>query len=402
MGKRKAAEDFDPTNEVPEEKEALRVLQRRWDLLNAIPSFGRSVGKQDLATRLYSRHSRRDDVAVSPKSFLRYIQRDLEILSRAINSLRKEQIISTRQGVSWGESGSPFRITGLSTNETLAFGMLKKLGVSWMPASMREALNPYFESAMQEAAQRVGELAALTPKKAELQAKKWLDKIEQLPETIAFENRPIKKDVEKVVHQALLEEYSLEIVYQGKPRRVICPQALIQKGVRTYLLANSIGGSRVVTYLMDRIDSARISPERYQAIAKSEIQSCLKSGISAPKFIEANENEDGVEYGTPIKLQLIVDSGTAKNLSETPIGRDQVIAPAQYSLKERWAKIKVNPLLKEESDEGWSFVNVTVLLQEELIWWLRSMGPFVKVIGPDFIRDRIEYDIKRALANYTP
>lgn len=400
MGKRNVAEDFDPNNEVPEEKEALRVLQRRWELLNAIPSFGRSVGKQDLATRLYSRHSRRDDVAVSPKSFLRYIQRDLEILSRAINSLKKEQIISTRQGVSWGESGSPFRVTGLSTNETLAFGMLKKLGVSWMPASMRDALNPYFESAMQEAAQRVSKRVALTPRRAELQAKKWLDKIEQLPEMIAFEKRPIKKDVEKVIHEALLEEYCLEIVYQGKPRRVICPQVLLQKGARTYLLANSTSGTRIGTYLLDRIESARISPERYQSVEKSEIQARLRRGVSAPKFHEADENNEGVEYGSLIKLKFIADSGTAKNLSETPIGKDQVITPAKYSLLERWSKIGANPQLKDESKENWSFIMVTMPLQEELIWWLRSMGPFVKVIEPEFIRERIEFDLKRALANY--
>lgn len=401
MGKRKQAEDFDSKDEVPEEKEVLKVFQRRWELLKAIPSFGRSIGKQDLAIRLYSRHSKRGDDPVSPKSFLRYIQRDLEILVRAINSLKKEQILSTRRGVSWGESGSPFRISGLSVQETLAFGMLKKLGVSWMPSSMREALNPYFESAMQDAAQRVGEQAALTPKKAELQAKKWLDKIEQLPETIALEKRPIKKGVEKVIHEALLNEYSLEIVYQGKPRRVICPQALIQKSARTYILANPLDSTYVATYLLDRIDSARISPERFQAIAKSEIQSRLKKGISAPKFIESHQCKDGVEYGAPIKLQLIVDSGTANNLRETPMGKDQVISPTKYSLKGRWQKIKVNPLLKEESEEAWFFVNVTVLLQEELVWWLRSMGPSLKVIGPDFIRDRIEYDLKRALANYT-
>jgi predicted DNA-binding transcriptional regulator YafY len=279
--------------------------------------------------------------------------------------------------------------------------MLKKLGVSWMPSTMREALNPYFESAMQEAAQRVGEQAEITQKKAELQAKKWLDKIEQLPETIAFEKRPIKKEVEKIIHEALLNEYSLEIMYQGKSRRVICPQALIQRGARTYLLASSVGGQHVITYLLDRIESARISPERYQAVAKSEIQSRLKKGISAPKFIESHENEAGVEYGVPIKLQLIVDLGTANILRETPIGKDQVITPAQYSLTERWSKIEAYPLLKGEPEGDWSFVNVTVLLQEELIWWLRSMGPFLKVISPDFIRDRIEHELKRALANYT-
>ena len=157
----------------------------------------------------------------------------------------------------------------------------------------------------------------------------------------------------------------------------------------------------MVTYLLDRIYSARISPERYQVVAKTEIQSRLKKGISAPKFIESHENEDGVKYGVPIKLQLIVDSVTANNLRETPIGKDQVITPAQYSLTERCSKIEAYPLLKVESEGDWFFVNVTVLLQGELIWWLRSMGPFVKVIGPDYIRDRIKHELKRALANYT-
>lgn len=97
MAKKRVADDFDPTDEVPEEKEALRVLQRRWDVLRAIPTAGRSISKKEIADRLYKRHCMGHDIQISPVSFLRYIQRDLEILSRAINALKNEQILSTQK-----------------------------------------------------------------------------------------------------------------------------------------------------------------------------------------------------------------------------------------------------------------------------------------------------------------
>ena len=401
MAKKKIAEDFDSTDEALEEKGALRVIQRRWDVLKMIPPNGRLMSKKEVADRLYKRHSVGHSIQVSPMAFLRYIQRDFEALSRAINALKKEQIISTRKGVSWGEAGSPFKLAGLSKDEMIAFGMLKKLGTSWMPSSIRETLEPYFTMAMDEAKQRVIENSAIPPRQAELQAKKWLDKLERLPDWIQFKKRNIDKNVEKVIHEALLQEQSLEVVYKGKPRGVMFPQALVQRGARTYLLSTSPNEPSLRPYLLNRMNSARISPERFKLTPKADIKEQLNRGIAQPKYLEVDYKGESIAYGQPIKLQFIADAGTADILEETPMGDDQVITPVGYSLVTRWKKVKADIKLIDESEKNWAIISVTVLLQEELIWWLRSLGPFLKVIEPEFIRDRIEYDLKRALANYS-
>ena len=400
MIKKRIADDFDPADEVPEEKEALRVLQRRWDVLRAIPTAGRSISKKEIAERLYKRHSIGHEIQVSPVTFLRYIQRDLEILSRAINALKKEQIHSTRKGVAWGESGAPFKLAGLSENEMIAFGMLRKLGTSWMPSTISDTLNPYFSLAMDEAKQRVIEKSSISPKQAEIKAKKWLDKIERLPDWISFKKKAIRKDVEKAIHEALLQEQSLEIVYGGKSRGVVFPQALVQKGARTYLLVTSPTQPQLRSYLLNRVDSVRISLERFKPVSRAEIKAQLDRGIAQPKFLPLNKQGKPIIYGQPVKLKMLVDAGTAGILDETPMGEDQVISSANYALIDRWKKIKCDVPLEAERMDDWSFVTVTVPLQEELIWWLRSLGPFIKVMEPQLIRDRIEYDLKRALANY--
>lgn len=401
MARKTVADDFDPSDEVPGEKEALRVLQRRWDVLRAIPTAGRSISKKEIAERLYKRHSVGHDIQVSPSSFLRYIQRDLEILTRAINSLKREQIHSSRKGVAWGESGAPFKLAGLSENEMIAFGMLRKLGTSWMPSTISDTLNPYFSLAMDEAKHRVIEKSSISPKQAELKAKKWLDKIDRLPDWISFKKKAIRKDVEKVIHEALLQEQSLEIIYSGKPRGVVFPQALVQKGVRTYLLVTSPTQPLLRSYLLNRVDSARISLERFKPVSRAEIKAQLDRGIAQPKFLSIDKQGKSIAYGQPVKLKILVDAGTAGILNETPMGEDQIISSANYALVDRWKKIKGDVPLEAEPLDDWSFVTVTVPLQEELVWWLRSLGPFVKVMEPQLIRDRIEYDLKRALANYS-
>lgn len=405
MVKKYINEDFDPDDEVPDKKNPIQVVQRRWHLLNLIPTFGRSIAKQDLADRLYPLYSSslHDNHAtqVSKNTFLRYIQRDLSILSEAINARKKEIIVSNRKGVSWSEGGSPFKGSGFSLAETLAFGVLKKFGVQWMPSSLQETLNPYFETAMLDAAARVEERSQNSPRQAELQANKWLSKIETLPDWIYFHRAPINKSVEKAIHEALLQECSLEVVYLDRPKRIIYPQAIIQKGARTYLLATSPERSTLRPYLLNRFNSAVIAGDRFKSVNKSEIQAQLSRGIAQPKFSQIDSHGMPIEYGKPIVLKFIVDKGTYQWLEETPLSKAQKIELAPLSLYKAWSKVKGSAPLLPEIDEGWYVVTATVLLQEELIWWLRSMGPYVKVLEPEFIRERIQFDLQRALANYS-
>jgi predicted DNA-binding transcriptional regulator YafY len=359
---KKSSDDFGKTG--------LARLRRQWHLLTLVPKYGRQPTTiAALAERLHDIH----DPNLKREHFLRKIQHDLEQLSVIIPELKVDKF----DGVFWDKSGPPIGL-GLSPDETLAFGVLKKLGVEWMPGVMQKALEPYFKMAMTEAAQQVVERFGYTFKKSENKAKKWLDRVERLPDWIGFRRPRIDLDVEKVVHEALLYEGSVEIDY-GSSKKIVHPQAIVQKGVRTYLLATRESDPELRTYLMSRVKSAKpITSSSFKLVDPSIIKKHLDSGIA---FREMPLNL----YGKEIRLKLWVDAGTAKWLTETPLGEDQTIKP----LSREFAR-----------NNPWSEIEVTVFFQEELVWWLRSMGSNVQVVAPKFLRDRVYQDLISTLEAY--
>jgi len=224
----------------------------------------------------------------------------------------------------------------------------------------------------------VEERLGFTIKKSENKAKKWLDRVERLPDWVGFQRPPINLEVEKVIHEALLYETSIEVESE-KGKTILHPQAIIQRGVRTYLLALSSEGSRLKSYLLSRLISARpITSSTFRLEDQSKIQEHLNKGIAMPEMpVEV--------YGKEINLKLWGDIGTTTWLKETPLSSDQTIKPLTKSFS------KNNP---------WSEIQATVLVQEELIWWLRSMGPNIQVREPKFIKERIREDLEAALNAY--
>jgi len=358
---KKTADDFG--------KMGLARLRRQWHLLTLVPKFGRTVSTAALADRLHETH----DAKLDKKSFLRKVQHDLEQLSTVIPELQVDKL----SGVHWNKSGPPIGL-GLNPDEVLAFGVLKKLGVDWMPAVMQKALEPYFKMAMSEAAQQVEERLGFTVRKSESKAKKWLDRVERLPDWVGFQKPRIIPEVEKVIHEALLYETSVE-VDNGKGKKTLHPQAIVQRGVRTYLLALNSEGSRLQSYLLSRLISARpITSSAFRLEEQEKIQQHLNKGIAFPEMpVDI--------YGKETTLKLWGDVGTTQWLKETPLSKDQTIKPLAKSFA------KNNP---------WSEIQATVLIQEELIWWLRSMGPNIQVREPKFIKERIRQDLEASLSAY--
>ena len=107
----------------------------------------------------------------------------------------------------------------------------------------------------------------------------------------------------------------------------------------------------------------------------------LDRGIAFPKM-------DQDIYGKEIELKMVVDHGTAELLDETAIGKNQQI---------RQLRTKLDP-----SDGGpASEVTTTIKMQEELVWWLRSMTPHVKVIAPKVLVERMRVDMQKAANLYS-
>jgi predicted DNA-binding transcriptional regulator YafY len=340
---------------------ALSQLGRHWAILKRIPNWGSPTTVTELADYLIT-YEGLDLKGIKRTSFIRKIQHDVANLASVVEYLAIEDG-PNGQKISWARNAPPLKISALSTPEILAFGVLKKLNSELLPKTFHEALAPFFKVAQEQAAEVGGSNKSM--------AARWLKKIGRLPEGPDFAAPPVRKDVELAVHAALLEESRLEIVYRGGEPKVVHPQAIIQQGVRTYLLAMPEGRSEVHTYLLHRIDSAK-QTIGHLAVAKDfDLGQRLKRGISSPVFEPAR-------YGTPVMLMLWVNHSTAW-LEETPLGIDQTF--------------------KQVGDDF--HLEATVNVTEELIRWILSMGRHVKVLGPAFIRERIKSDLESASRMYS-
>lgn len=374
-----------------DEKKILEVFQRRWEVLKSIPSYELEGSKEQISTMLFKKYGLPHDdtdldaaeLELKRQNFLRYIQSDIDILKRALNDLGPEKINSSRGLVWWDKNkGSPFKVAGFGLNETIAFGVLKKLGSHWLPNEIQKDLEPYYEKAISGAANLIALHSQNSTRNAGAQTRKWLTKLEQLPDWIGFKRPNIKGSVQRAVQESLFHETRLEISYIGRPDPfIIHPHLLVQRGVRTYLFAtDDERGGILHSFLLNRIKSAKFIGGQYKPRSQQELQARLDKGIAFPKM-----NPD--IYGKEVELKMIVDFGTAQILEETPIGRNQKIKPL---------KIK----LDASDDQCASEVTVLIKIQEELVWWLRSMTPHVKVISPQVLVDRMRLDMNKAAKLY--
>ena len=158
---------------------------------------------------------------VEDPALTRKIQRDLGQLSSLLPELEVQQEINIdgdkvgHPTYSWGKKGPPAFLGRLSANETLAFGVLKQIGVEWMPQTMQKALEPFFKEALDEAAQLVGSNQGLSKVQSIRQTNRWLKKVHHIPVGIGFKHQSIKESVELAVHEALLNEACLQILYRN-------------------------------------------------------------------------------------------------------------------------------------------------------------------------------------------
>jgi hypothetical protein len=101
----------------------------------------------------------------------------------------------------------------------------------------------------------------------------------------------------------------------------------------------------------------------------------LKKGISRP------DPQIPLEiYGQDINLKLWVNQETGYWMQETPLSQSQTAAATK-------------------NQDGF-LITAKVPMQEELIWWLRSMGPNIKVLGPQLVVNRIKTDLKKVYGQY--
>ena len=335
-------------------------LERQWAILKRVPSWGSAITVDKLAAYLMAREGITLDL-VARESYVRKVQRDLKQLERVVEFLEVDRSEPAYR-VSWKKNAPPLKISALSEDEVLAFGVLKKLDTDLLPRTLHEVLEPFFKTATLQAAEREGVNKRM--------AARWLSKIARLPEGPGFVAPKVDDAIVLAVHQSLLEESRLEIQYKDGSPRVVHPQAIVQQGVRTYMLAMPEGTDQVFTFMLHRIKSARKTVGRYVAAKDFDLAKYLSKGIATPVF-------SADTYGAPIRLKLWVHAASSW-LGETGLSEDQTFT---------------------KTDEGF-LLEATVNLSEELIRWILSMSHHVKVLGPKFVQERVRADFLKSAAQY--
>lgn len=325
------------------------ALARQWEVLRQLPNRAPGITARELLGRLES---------AGFSTSKRTIERDLAELATLFG------IICNDKGSPYGwywMKGVSAELPGLSLADAVSLQIVESLLRPLLPPALLEAL----EGRFQEARRKLKELAP------DNQTARWADKVRYVPPSLPLQPPSIPPGVLETVQEALLEERQLSISYQrpGKPEateQTLHPQALIQRGPITYLVATAFDYDDLRLYAVHRIKAASVGDLAARTAAGFSLDAYLAEGRA--HFANGNE----------ITLRAQVSDEMANLLRETPISIDQALHPE--------GKTKL--------------LTATVVDSWQLRWWLLSQGGEITVIDPPDLRAAMKEMITSAMNNY--
>lgn len=320
------------------------ALARQWEVLRQLPNRAPGITARELLGRLES---------AGFSTSKRTIERDLAELATLFS------IICNDKGSPYGwywMKGVSAELPGLSLADAVSLQIVESLLRPLLPPALLEAL----EGRFQEARRKLKELAPDNP------TARWADKVRYVPPSLPLQPPTITPGVLEAVQEALLEERQLSVSYQrpGKPEateQTLHPQALIQRGPITYLVATAFDYDDLRLYAVHRIKAASIG----------DLAARTAPGFSLDAYLAEGRAHFG--NGRSISLSAQINHGIADLLAEAPISDDQHL----------------------QLQDDHTNLTATVADNWQLRWWLMSQGENVVVLGPE----ELQAEMRRANSN---
>lgn len=324
------------------------TLARQWELLRLVP--GRSPGKtvrklvDELEAKGYS---------VTKRT----VERDLADLA-GIFPLRCNHI-SKPFGWYW-DAGAQLDVPGIDLDEALSLGLLEEILRPLVPASFIRGLEGRFEEARRKLVSLTGNERA-----------DWSECVRYVPPGLTFLPPVIVPSILREVQEALFHSRQLQVIYPSPGDKagrelVLHPLALLQQGVRTYLVASTFDYGKAVLYALHRI----VSAESLDAPARRP------EGFTLDRFLERGGAQFGVSKTLTLKADL--SETLAQLLEETPLSPDQKIVRG-----------KEGPVLHATVFDSW-----------QLRFWILSQGSDIVVRQPAALRRELMWRIEEMRAAY--
>jgi predicted DNA-binding transcriptional regulator YafY len=270
---------------------------------------------------------------------------------------------------------APMLLMPMSQEQMMAFGLLSKYGTDLLTQQAHRALLPFFDAAKNSAIDLAKD-AGFGVRASKDLGRQWLEKIAVVPAVLPFCPPEVDDSIKQTVHQALLLERRLQLKIVHSPSNEIedcqvSPLALVQQGVRTYLIGKKTNKSTADRFLLKRVLEAKEVLGVLETPKNWNLEKFLEKGIGHPVFpLDI--------YGKPEHIELKIDADS-QWIKETPLAPNPVI---------------------ENSKDGSYIMKVVMPITEELVHWLLSMAFHVKVIKPDYLVARLKDDLKKSAAMY--
>ena len=279
----------------------------------------------------------------------RTVERDLIKLS-AHYALRNDG--AKPLGWFWDKGGDPLQLPSMDLGTAISWQLVERYLTPLFPQSLLNDLKVQFNYS-HSALARAGD-APLG---------RWPARIEVIFPGPGLIPPRIRDDVRAVVYEALLHGRQCSVNYQGL-------ESLSQRSSRLHPLGLVLRAG--VLYLIATADD--YSDPRQWALHRMSKATLLDDPAAKPEDFDFGRyvhemREFDFPTGRKIRLELDVAPWLARHLSESRLALDQTVKPLSNAERSR--------------------VSATVMENQQLEWWLRSLGTSACVIRPVALRNRI-------------
>jgi predicted DNA-binding transcriptional regulator YafY len=248
--------------------------------------------------------------------------------------------------------------------EALTIALAEKHLKTLLPKNSYRKIETYFKQARQT-------LSAEDKSKL----RRWTQKVRVFPRGQPLQIATIRKDIEKVIYEALLNDTKVRALYRKRyatesSEYIISPLGLVSRNAVHYLICAVDHAPGSIRYLpLHRFTRAT---DLGQAIE-------IPEGFSLDEFLE-NNSLGFLRSVNPVKLEVIFSTHAAYHLSETPLNKTQSITATR---------------------DGRVRIKATVADTSELRFWILGFGSSVEVVRPASLRKEISNTSKEMNKIYT-
>lgn len=325
------------------------ALARQWEMLRRLPSRAPGITARELVVQLNS---------VGFTVTKRTVERDLVELASVF-------------GIECNNKGTPFgwywmrgqgaELPALTVADAVSTRLVEELLTPLLPQAILEPLHSRFEHARHK-------LSDLGP---ENKAAAWSQKVRYVQPSLPMVAPVVDTEVLHTVQKALMDSLQLVVTYQRSSGTtteglVLHPQALVQRGQITYLVATAYDYDDVRLYALHRMEKTETDFNACHQVPGFDLDAYLQAG--ALQF----------ESGEVFKLRAWIDAALAGILKETPLSLDQTLTA---------------------DDDGFE-LEASVHDTWQLWWWLLSQGTSIRVNGPEFLLERFKAHTRQMVESY--